>query len=60
MVRKEGVSKRIDVFATVIASKMTAKDIGDLDLSYAPPFAPVWDPILIAANNLKKKIDKAK
>ena len=60
MVGKEGISKRIDVFATAIAAKMTAEDIGDLDLSYAPPFAPVWDPILIAANDLKKKINEAK
>ena len=60
MVGKEGVSKRIDVFATAIAAKMTVKDIGDLDLSYAPPFAPVWDPILIAANDLEEKLNEAK
>jgi len=60
MVGREGVSKRIDVFATAIAAKMTVEDIGDLDLSYAPPFAPVWDPILIAANDLKKKINESK
>ncbi|MCE8429280.1 MAG: FAD-dependent oxidoreductase [Candidatus Methanoperedens sp.] len=60
MVGKEGISKRIDVFATAIAAKMTVEDIGDLDLSYAPPFAPVWDPILIAANDLKKKINEVK
>ena len=56
MVGKEGVSKRIDVFAAVIAAKMTVDDFSNLDLSYAPPFAPVWDPNLIAANELKKKI----
>jgi NADPH-dependent 2,4-dienoyl-CoA reductase/sulfur reductase-like enzyme len=60
MVGREGISKRIDVFATAIRAKMTAEAIGDLDLSYAPPFAPVWDPILIAANDLKKKINEAK
>lgn len=60
MVGMEGISKRIDVFATAIAAKMTAEDIGGLDLSYAPPFAPVWDPILIAANDLKEKINEAK
>ncbi len=60
MVGREGISKRIDVFATAIAAKMTVEDMGDLDLSYAPPFAPVWDPILIAANDLKKKINEAK
>ena len=60
MVGREGISKRIDVFATAIAAKMTVEDIGDLDLSYAPPFAPVWDPILIAANDLKQKINEEK
>lgn len=60
MIGREGVSKRIDVFATAIAAKMTVEDIGELDLSYSPPFAPVWDPVLIAANDLKKKINEAK
>ena len=60
MVGKEGVSKRIDVFATAIAVKMTVNDFLNLDLSYAPPFAPVWDPNLIAANELKKKFSQSK
>jgi NADPH-dependent 2,4-dienoyl-CoA reductase/sulfur reductase-like enzyme len=60
MVGREGISKRIDVFATAIAAKMTVEDMGDLDLSYSPPFAPVWDPILIAANDLKEKLNEAK
>jgi len=34
---------------------MKIEDIQKLDLSYAPPFAPVWDPILIAANVARKK-----
>jgi NADPH-dependent 2,4-dienoyl-CoA reductase/sulfur reductase-like enzyme len=52
MVGKEGVAHRIDVFATAITAKMTAYQIGNLDLGYAPPFAPVYDPILISANEL--------
>jgi hypothetical protein len=28
---------------------MRADEIMQLDLAYAPPFAPVWDPVLIAA-----------
>jgi len=47
--------KKIDVLATVLAAKMKIDDIQKLDLSYAPPFAPVWDPILIAANVARKK-----
>ncbi|CUS93268.1 Pyridine nucleotide-disulphide oxidoreductase, dimerisation domain, partial [Candidatus Kryptonium thompsonii] len=58
MVGKDGVAKRIDVFATAIHAKLSVDEISDLDLSYAPPFAPVWDPILIAANDLEKKIKR--
>ena len=50
MVGKDGVAKRIDVVAAALKAGWTIGDIADLDLSYAPPFAPVWDPILVAAN----------
>ena len=56
MVGKEGVAKRIDVFATAITVKMTAHEMRDLDLGYAPPFAPPYDPIIIAADELQKKL----
>lgn len=48
-------AKKIDVFATALAAKMKIEDIQNLDLAYAPPFATVWDPILIAANIARKK-----
>lgn len=47
-----GAAKRIDVVATSIFSKLTAKDLMLMDLSYAPPFSPVWDPLQIAARKL--------
>ncbi|MFW9904010.1 MAG: FAD-dependent oxidoreductase [Candidatus Thorarchaeota archaeon] len=50
-------AKKIDVFATALAAKMRIDDIQKLDLSYAPPFAPVWDPILIAANVARRKCE---
>jgi NADPH-dependent 2,4-dienoyl-CoA reductase/sulfur reductase-like enzyme len=50
IVGKRGVAKRVDVLATALHSRMTVADLRRLDLSYAPPFAPVWDPILVAAN----------
>jgi hypothetical protein len=31
---------------------MTVDDMSGLDLGYAPPYAPVWDPVLIAARKL--------
>jgi len=34
-------------------------DIAELDLSYAPPYAPVWDPVLIAANEAAKKLQRS-
>ena len=50
MVGREGVAKRIDVLATALQARMTIEDISRLDLSYTPPFANVWDAILVAAN----------
>ncbi len=54
MVGMAGVAKRLDVLATAITAKMTVEDIGMLDLTYAPPFAPVYDPIHVAANVASK------
>ena len=54
MIGREGAVLRIDVIATALHSGMTAEDLYHLDLAYAPPFAPVWDPILIAANKARK------
>jgi NADPH-dependent 2,4-dienoyl-CoA reductase/sulfur reductase-like enzyme len=51
---KRGVAKRVDVLATALHNHMTIAELGKLDLSYAPPFAPVWDPILVAANVANK------
>jgi len=56
MVGKEGVAKRIDVFATALTVKMTAQEMRNLDLGYAPPFSPPYDPVLIAADELQKKL----
>ena len=56
MAGKEGVAKRIDIFATALYNQMTVQELAELDLSYAPPFAPVWDPVLVAANVGVKKL----
>jgi CoA-dependent NAD(P)H sulfur oxidoreductase len=42
--------KRLDVLVTALHNRMTVAEIQELDLGYAPPFAPVWDPVLVAAN----------
>jgi NADPH-dependent 2,4-dienoyl-CoA reductase/sulfur reductase-like enzyme len=49
-----GAAKRIDVVAAALHGSWTIEDLSRLDLSYAPPFAPVWDALLIAANVARK------
>ena len=39
---------RIDVLATAIRAKMTAPELTELDLSYAPPYSSAKDPVNIA------------
>jgi NADPH-dependent 2,4-dienoyl-CoA reductase/sulfur reductase-like enzyme len=46
---REGAAKRIDVLATALHAGLSVADLAALDLSYAPPFAPVYDPVLAAA-----------
>lgn len=48
--------KRIDVYTTAIYNNMTIDKVFDLDLAYAPPFSPVYDPVLLAARVARKKI----
>ena len=42
-------AKRIDVIAVALWNRMTVEEVVSLDLGYAPPFSPTWDPVLIAA-----------
>ena len=49
IVGNEGSAKRIDVAAVALWNEMTVGDMTSLDLGYAPPFSPVWDPILVAS-----------
>ncbi|TFV92273.1 flavoprotein oxidoreductase [Blastococcus sp. CT_GayMR20] len=44
-----GSGKRIDVLATAIWAGMTAEALAGSDLSYAPPFSPTYDPVVVAA-----------
>lgn len=46
---------RIDVLAAAIRAGMNLRDLYELDLAYAPPFSPVWDPLLVAARKGMKK-----
>ena len=43
---REGVAGWIDVFATALFNRMSIDEIYDLDLAYAPPYVPVYDPVI--------------
>jgi len=44
----QGSAKRIDTLATAITGGFDLDRMVDLDLAYAPPFSPVWDPVVTA------------
>ena len=52
----EGAAKRIDVLATAVWAGLAVDELALLDLSYAPPFSGVYDPLLIAARALAKRL----
>ena len=58
VVGREG-AKRIDTIATALTAGMTVTELRNADLAYAPPFSPVRDPVLTAANVLDGKLDRS-
>ena len=52
---EQDAASRINVIASALHSRMRIDDFEQLDLAYAPPFATVWDPLLIAAQQLIKQ-----
>ncbi|MDC7126330.1 MAG: FAD-dependent oxidoreductase [Spirochaetales bacterium] len=57
IVGTEGAARRINSAAVALKAEMTLEDFYNCDLAYAPPFSPVWDPLLTAASILMKQID---
>lgn len=56
IVSAEGAAHRINGPAVALHSGMSVEGFAQCDLAYAPPFSPVWDPMLTAANQLAKKM----
>jgi NADPH-dependent 2,4-dienoyl-CoA reductase/sulfur reductase-like enzyme len=54
----EGVKGRVDTVAAALTMGMKIEDLAMLDMAYAPPFAPVWDPLLVTAGVLKSKLGR--
>ena len=59
IVGEEGAAKRIDTCAVALWNAMSVEEMTALDLSYAPPFSPVWDPVLIAARKAADRLQAA-
>jgi NADPH-dependent 2,4-dienoyl-CoA reductase/sulfur reductase-like enzyme len=55
IVSTEGAAHRINAVAAALHAKMTVAQFSQVDFAYAPPFSPVWDPLLVAANQLLRK-----
>ena len=58
MVGAHGVAHRINAPAVALLANMQVDQYAQSDLAYAPPFGPVWDPTLTAANQLLKALDR--
>ncbi len=56
VIGEEGAAGRINVIATALQNRMRVDEFEQLDLAYSPPFSPVWDPVLVAAQQLMKEI----
>jgi hypothetical protein len=56
MVGREGVAHRINAAAVALHAAMSVDQFIQCDLAYAPPFGGVWDPLLVAANQLVKAL----
>jgi NADPH-dependent 2,4-dienoyl-CoA reductase/sulfur reductase-like enzyme len=56
IVGRANSAKRIDVFATAIWNGMGLEEMTFMDLSYAPPFSPTWDAVLVAARKGAKAV----
>ncbi|WP_250401057.1 FAD-dependent oxidoreductase [Streptomyces cellostaticus] len=56
IVGREGAAKRVDIAAVALTARMTVQQMTSLDLGYAPPFSPVWDPVLVAARKATAKV----
>ena len=56
IVGKDRAAIRIDTLSTALEANMTVAELERLDLAYAPPFSPVWDPVLVAAKVLRSSL----
>lgn len=58
IVGRQGAGKRIDIAAVALTARLTVDRVVHLDLGYAPPFSPVWDPVLVAARRTSRLLEE--
>jgi len=56
LVGRDGEARKVNALAVALYNRMTLDEVSQLDLAYAPPFSSVMDPLLIAANLLKRRL----
>ena len=56
-VGRDGVDKRLDIFATALKSGMTVHDLAELELAYAPPYGSAKDPVNLAGMAAENVLD---
>ena len=52
-----GAALRVNVLAALLQQEGSAADLADLDLAYSPPFGPLVDPLIQAAERLRSLVD---
>lgn len=58
LVGREKAVKRVDVIAAGLTAGMSVEELAEVDTAYAPPFAEVWDGVVVAANVAAGKREK--
>jgi NADPH-dependent 2,4-dienoyl-CoA reductase/sulfur reductase-like enzyme len=58
IVGRSEAAKRIDALAIALWHEATVEEMTGLDLGYAPPYAPVWDPVLVAARKAAEAVER--
>jgi NADPH-dependent 2,4-dienoyl-CoA reductase/sulfur reductase-like enzyme len=56
MAGEDGVGQRINTWAAVLYAGFNLDQVYAMDLAYAPPFSPVWDPVLQASEVALKQV----
>jgi len=55
IIGKDYAALRINTIAAAITAGMNVEDLAYLDTGYSPPFSPVWDPVIAAAQSFIKR-----